>query len=83
MEPCAVEGAAEVAIVRMCRYEVKNKTRFLDKRMSPCIFSLDYEVIECWRGFAREERVEKKWGRVDICCRISVNLVSGCEGILW
>lgn len=38
LEPCAVEGAAEVAIVRMCRCELKGKTRCRDKRMSPCVF---------------------------------------------
>ena len=38
LEPCAVEGAAEVAIVRICRYDLKSKTRCRDKRMSPCVF---------------------------------------------
>jgi hypothetical protein len=57
LEPCAVEEAVEVAIVRMYRYCLKRETRCRGKRMSPCVF---YEVIECWRGFIREERVEEE-----------------------
>jgi hypothetical protein len=56
LEPCAVEGAVEVAIVRMCRYCLMCKARCRDKRMSPFVF---YEVIECWRGFVRGEESKR------------------------
>lgn len=39
-------------------------------------------MIESWRGFAREERVGEGRAWVDICCRISMDLVSRLDGIL-
>jgi hypothetical protein len=81
LEPCAVEGAVEVAMVEMCRCSLKSKARCRDKRMSPCVF---YGVIECWRGFVREKRVGMEaWEWVDIYNGISIFLESRCEGILW
>jgi hypothetical protein len=66
LEPCAVDGVEEVAIVIICRCCLKRKAQCRDKRRSPCAF---LEVIECWRGFVREERVEEEeaWKSVDIC----------------
>ena len=83
LEPCAVEGAAEVAIVR--KSVGMGRRGRLGLETSECHFVsfLNYEVIECWRGFAREKRFEEWWEGVDICCRVWMDLVSRREGIPW
>jgi hypothetical protein len=65
LEPCAVDGADEVAIVIICRccLSVVLYVETSEGRRVPFL-----EVIECWRGFVRGERVEEEaWEWVDIC----------------